>query len=367
LLAAALIVTVPSLARAHEQAVTVSSIDIQEAASRGQQPQRAEPGLKIVWKVDVAVDDLLRLPRLAALPRKLDEESLRAHAGTIARAVAAGARVTATDGVALAQELGATEPRFAPEARRIVAVVQTLTFTSIGPLDRVALRSGVLAETGPDHRAVLTVTWAGQTRRFGRTEPAEIVVQRGHMIPSWAATFGEFLLWGTSHILIGWDHLAFLFCLILASRRPRDLLLMVTAFTAGHSLTLIAAGLGAFRVTPRLADIGIALTVVYVAIENVARGEKPARSRWVQAALFGLVHGLGLASELAVRLDEAGSRLVAGVLAFNVGVEIGQILVGAVMFVAVAWLRRRGPLVRVASLPVLVLGVYWLIARTLGH
>ena len=154
--------------------------------------------------------------------------------------------------------------------------------------------------------------------------------------------------------------------LILASRRPRDLLLLVTAFTAGHSLTLIAAGLGAFRVTPRLADIGIALTVVYVAAENIARGEKPARSRWLQATLFGLVHGLGLASELAARLDDAGPRLVAAVLAFNVGVEIGQIAIGTVLFFAVWWLRRWGAIVRIASLPVLLLGLYWLIARTAG-
>jgi hydrogenase/urease accessory protein HupE len=181
-------------------------------------------------------------------------------------------------------------------------------------------------------------------------------------------TFGEFVLWGTGHILVGWDHLAFLFCLILASRRPRQLLVMVTAFTVGHSATLIAAALGALRVTPRLAEIGIALSVVYVALENIARGEKPARNRWLLAAGFGLVHGLGLATELATRLDDAGPRLVAAVLAFNLGVELGQLVVGAAMFAALVWARRATsrPLVRAASIPVVILGVYWLIARTVG-
>jgi hydrogenase/urease accessory protein HupE len=359
LLAAAVIVTVPSLARAHEQAVTVSYVEISD-------PDLGIAAPTISWKVDVAVDDVLRLPELAGLPRTLDEAGLRAHADAIGRALAPGARVVPEDSGALAPRIGPTEPRFASGTRRIVAVVQTLTFAAPRAFARATLRSAFLTEAGPDHRALITVSWAGQSRRYGGTEPAEITVARGQLFPSWAATFGEFLKWGTSHILIGWDHLAFLFCLILASRRPRDLLLLVTAFTAGHSVTLIAAGLGAFRVTPRLADIGIALTVIYVAAENIARGEKPPRSRWLQAAVFGLVHGLGLASELASRLDDAGPRLVAAVLAFNVGVELGQILVGALMFAAVAWLRRRGAIVRIASVPVLLLGLYWLIARTVG-
>lgn len=70
---------------------------------------------------------------------------------------------------------------------------------------------------------------------------------------------------------------------------------------------------------------------------------------------------------LATRLDDAGPRLVAAVLAFNVGIELGQIVVGGAMFAVLAWARRNGrPLVRVASVPVLLLGLYWLIARTVS-
>jgi hydrogenase/urease accessory protein HupE len=358
LLAAALIVTIPSPARAHERAVTVSSVDI---ADSGTAP------ITIVWKVDVAIDDLARLPGLAGLPARLDEAALRAHADAIGRALAPGARVIPDGGGALPPRVGAIEPRFASGTRRIAAVVQTLAFTAPVPFARATLSSRFLAPAGPGHRALITVTWSGQSRRYARTEPAEIAIARGQLFASWVATFAEFFRWGVGHILIGWDHLAFLFCLILAARRPRDLLLTVTAFTAGHSLTLLAAGFGVLRVSPRLAEIGIALTVIYVALENIARGERPARGRWWQAAAFGLVHGLGLASELAARLDEAGPRLAAAVLAFNVGVELGQIVVGALLFAVVVWLRRWRPLVRIASLPVLVLGVYWLIARTIGN
>jgi hydrogenase/urease accessory protein HupE len=334
----------------------VSSVDITDAG----------PGpATVVWTVDVAIDDVARLPGVS-LPRNLEEAGLRAHADAIGRALAPGARVVPDGGGALPPQIGPIAPRFAAGNRRIVAVVQTLTFVAPHPFQRATLSSAFLAGAGPDHRALVTVSWAGHSRRYARTEPAEIAIERGRLFPSWASTFGDFVRWGAGHILIGWDHLAFLFCLILASRRPRDLLLMVTAFTAGHSLTLIAAGLGVLRVTPRLAEIGIALSIIYVAIENIVRGEKPAPKRWLQAGLFGLVHGLGLAGELAARLDEAGPRLVAAVLAFNVGVELGQVLVGVAMFAGVAWVRRRRALVRAASLPILLLGVYWLIARTVG-
>ncbi len=358
MLVLSLAIVAPSAAQAHEQAVTVSSIDIVDAPSGS---------TTIVWKVDVAIDDLAHFPQLTELARRPDESAVRAHAGAIGRALAPAASVVVDGGSALPVQIGATEPRFDPERRRIVAVVQTLTFAARQSFERVTLRTEFLGKAGAGHRTLTTVSWAGQSRRYARSAPGAIDVTRGRLFPSAAATFGEFLVWGTGHILVGWDHLAFLFCLILASRRPRDLLLMVTAFTLGHSLTLITAGLGAVHVTPRLADIGIALSVVYVAIENFVRGEKPAPTRWWLAGGFGLVHGLGLASDLSNRLDDAGPRLIAAVLAFNVGIELGQILVGGVMFVALTWARRSGrPLVRVASLPVLLLGLYWLIARSVG-
>jgi hydrogenase/urease accessory protein HupE len=336
---AAAVVLWPCAAQAHEQDVVVSTVEIADAEPR------------VVWRVE--------------LPIHMDEAQLRARADDLGRAVATTARVIPEGEEPLSVAIGSVEPRFAPGTRQIVAVVQTLTFAGPRAFARVTLHAARPPGTA-GNQALMTVRWAGQSRRFARTMPADIVVERGRLFPSAAATFGEFLLWGARHIVAGWDHLAFLFCLILASRRPRQLLVMVTAFTVGHSATLIAAALGALRVSPRLAEIGIALSVVYVALENIARGEKPARNRWALAAGFGLVHGLGLASELATRLDDAGPRLVAAVLAFNLGVELGQLAVGAAMFAVLAWVRRTTPrpLVRAASLPIVLLGVYWLIART---
>lgn len=147
--------------------------------------------------------------------------------------------------------------------------------------------------------------------------------------PSWTQAARRFIALGIEHILDGTDHLLFLLCLVIPFRRFRALLLIVTAFTVSHSVTLIASAyqLGPDALWfPPLIETLIAASIVYMALENVL-GTCAVGRRWILAFVFGLVHGFGFAFALRNTLQFAGSHLLASLLSFNLGVEIGQILV----------------------------------------
>ena len=147
--------------------------------------------------------------------------------------------------------------------------------------------------------------------------------------PSWGQAAWRFVKLGFIHILEGPDHLLFLLCLVIPFRRLRPLVWIVTAFTAAHSITLIAAALGLAPDAlwfPPLVETLIAATIVYMALENIV-GIESSRRRWMFAFGFGLIHGFGFAFALRETLQFAGSQVAASLLAFNVGVELGQLLV----------------------------------------
>jgi hypothetical protein len=147
--------------------------------------------------------------------------------------------------------------------------------------------------------------------------------------PRWHQAAWQFVRLGFVHILDGIDHLLFLFCLVVPLRRLRPLILVVTAFTVAHSMTLIASALGFAPDAlwfPRLVETLIAASIVYLALENIVTRGAAAR-RWIVAFAFGLVHGFGFSFALKETLQLAGSHLLTSLFAFNVGVEIGQILV----------------------------------------
>ena len=160
--------------------------------------------------------------------------------------------------------------------------------------------------------------------------------------PTWKQTALRFASLGFAHILSGTDHLLFLLCLVIPLRRVRTLVAVVTAFTLAHSVTLIAS---AYDVAPSalwfppLVETLIAASIVYMALENIV-GAGTAR-RWVIACGFGLVHGFGFSFALRETLQFAGSHLLASLLAFNLGVELGQLLVLAIALPALALLFRR--------------------------
>jgi hypothetical protein len=147
--------------------------------------------------------------------------------------------------------------------------------------------------------------------------------------PRWHQAALRFVKLGFLHILEGTDHLLFLFCLVIPFRRFRTLVPIVTAFTVAHSFTLIASAynLGPDALWfPPLIETLIAMSIVYMALENIAGGTTMHR-RWMITFGFGLVHGFGFSFALRQSLQFAGSHLLTSLLSFNVGVELGQLLV----------------------------------------
>ena len=133
----------------------------------------------------------------------------------------------------------------------------------------------------------------------------------------------EWVAMGFSHILSGFDHLAFLAALLVCVRGPKQIALVITAFTLSHSLTLGLAALDVFRLPGRFVELVIALSVTYVALGGFAK--EPRRGLWLEAMIFGLVHGLGFASFLGETLVME-ERKIGALLGFNIGVELGQLV-----------------------------------------
>src|SRR5690242_16937350 len=160
--------------------------------------------------------------------------------------------------------------------------------------------------------------------------------------PRWHQAALRFVSLGFHHILDGIDHLLFIFCLVIPFRRLRPLVAIITSFTAAHCLTLAASVLGFAPDTlwfPPLIELLIALSIVYMALENIV-GPKLER-RWLVAFGFGLVHGFGFSFALRESLQFAGSHLATSLLAFNVGVELGQLFVLSLAVPALNWLLSR--------------------------
>jgi hypothetical protein len=160
--------------------------------------------------------------------------------------------------------------------------------------------------------------------------------------PRWFQAAGQFVKLGFFHILDGTDHLLFLFCLVIPFRKFRALVPVVTAFTVAHSITLIAS---AYNLAPDalwfppLIETLIAMSIVFMALENIVGGTTVQR-RWIITFGFGLVHGFGFSFALRQTMQFAGSHLLASLLSFNIGVELGQLLVLALMIPALDLLFR---------------------------
>jgi hypothetical protein len=160
--------------------------------------------------------------------------------------------------------------------------------------------------------------------------------------PAWYQAALRFVALGFEHILDGIDHLLFVFCLVIPFRKIRPLVAIITSFTVAHSITLIAAALGMSPDGlwfPPLIEVLIALSIVYMALENIV-GPKLER-RWMVAFGFGLVHGFGFSFALRESMQFAGSHLATSLVSFNIGVELGQLFVLAITIPALTLLFRH--------------------------
>lgn len=177
------------------------------------------------------------------------------------------------------------------------------------------------------------------------------------------AGMGGLFRMGLEHILTGYDHLLFLLGLVLLGGSLRSLLAVVTAFTIAHSITLSAAALGAWAPPGGIVEPAIALSIVYVGVENFFVPDL--RGRWRITFAFGLLHGFGFAGALrsaALPLCEVPAAL----FSFNLGVEAGQLAVLALVLPALAWMRRSNRFAgasRALSAAVIATGAIWFAVR----
>lgn len=186
--------------------------------------------------------------------------------------------------------------------------------------------------------------------------------------PRWHQAALRFVESGFFHILDGTDHLLFLFCLVIPFRRWRPLIVVITSFTVSHSITLIASAFGMAPDAlwfPPLIETLIALSIVYMGFENIAGAQL--RRRWLITFGFGLVHGFGFSFLLRETLQFAGSHLMTSLLAFNLGVELGQLLVLLLLIPMLEVLFRFGVRERIGtvclSAVVIHTAWHWMVER----
>ena len=186
--------------------------------------------------------------------------------------------------------------------------------------------------------------------------------------PRWHQAAARFAVSGFAHILDGADHLLFLLCLVIPLRRMRTLVAVVTSFTAAHSVTLIASAYGLAPGGlwfPPLVETLIAASIVYMALENIVAAN--VTHRWMITFAFGLVHGFGFSFALRDTLQVAGSHLLTALLAFNVGVEAGQLLVLLLVVPALNLLFRHVVAERIGTIVLSALVAHtawhWMTAR----
>lgn len=183
----------------------------------------------------------------------------------------------------------------------------------------------------------------------------------GSVVPQYVAL-------GFTHILPdGLDHILFILGLFLLARDAFTLLVQITLFTAAHSLTLGLSLMGWVALPTQWVEVAIALSLSFIAVENLFRNHLSQWRPWM-VFTFGLIHGLGFAHTFQEQSVDAGSLLPA-LFSFNVGIELGQLAVVGISFLAVApWWHRDDyvrRIVRPASAMIAATGLYWAIERSL--
>ncbi|MBI3878804.1 MAG: HupE/UreJ family protein [Verrucomicrobia bacterium] len=185
--------------------------------------------------------------------------------------------------------------------------------------------------------------------------------------PDRARLFREFFVMGVQHILTGYDHLLFLLGVLIVMTRLKATIWVITCFTLAHSTTLALAALDVVNLNGQVVEPLIAATIVFVGVENLTRRDA-VKQRWLVTLIFGLIHGLGFATDLKAKLA-AATGIAVPLISFNLGVELGQMGVAAVVLPALWWLREKPLFVRwgvpAVSVVVVLLGAWWLVQRTI--
>ena len=254
----------------------------------------------------------------------------------------------------------------------------TIVYKSV-PVTTISLQSHLLDKLPPDHKQYVTVKKAdgieiGKKMLQQQSEILEISLTgetqaAGVNQPS--SAFSDFLKLGIEHIVTGYDHLLFLFSLLVITRSFWPALKIITFFTIAHSITLALAALNIVDIPSSVVEPLIAATIVYVGLENILRKDKvTTRQRCLLTFCFGLIHGFGFAGvlqEMGISSIETG--ILVPLFSFNLGVETGQIAIAGLVLPLIWWLHGKANvdryLVPIGSILTSLAGGYWLLERTL--
>ncbi|MFP3126790.1 HupE/UreJ family protein [Ectobacillus funiculus] len=217
-----------------------------------------------------------------------------------------------------------------------------------------------LDDSDPSHANFVTVKMNGkQQEKILSYEARELEIGEIGFLQN----VKQFLLLGLKHIFTGYDHILFVISLLFGAKTIRHIFSLVTAFTIAHSITLALATLQIVQLPSKLIESAIALSIIYVALINIF-DQNSKHQPWI-AFCFGLIHGFGFAGILSeMRLDE--SHMVTSLLSFNIGIEIGQLLIVSLVFPLIRLIKKTRPanwLIPGTSVGILAFGLLWFFQR----
>ena len=264
----------------------------------------------------------------------------------------------------------AAAPRATERDRKPYLSVEIL-YTCPDREGAIVLRDDAVFPDDAQHESLVSLGDTAVVLRSGRRDLA-VGEERGT-----GTLIGQFLVEGALHLWLGLDHVLFLLSLILVAgevaarenlrRAIRDVAIIVTGFTVGHSVTLIAAALDWVRLDTQLVESTIALSIVVVAIWNMWKPEIRKGLPWVAVA-FGLVHGFGFSNVLRELVIPQTGRVIA-LLSFNVGIELAQLAIVVAVIWPLAWWAKKSPgsyrrwVIVAGSAAIALIASYWFVER----
>ncbi|HXI82677.1 MAG TPA: HupE/UreJ family protein [Verrucomicrobiae bacterium] len=325
----------------------------------------AVPLLLLVW-LAAAVPVFAHDPGLSAADLNFDGGTLRAHVTFSRKDVDPAAKPTVLEVRVNGRIVPPLQAQIETDDSNAVHFYLTFPVTPGMPLE---IRATDFDRLARGHRQYFTLHDAG-----GKLLAEKILdSQHNSVVVTLTAnpeqfTFRKFLLLGVEHILTGYDHLLFLFGLLLIGGSFRTAAKIITSFTVAHSITLALATFNIVSLPSAIVEPMIAASIVYVGIENIWHHNLD--KRWLLTFGFGLVHGLGFATVLRdLGIGLHGTHAVIPLLSFNLGVELGQISIAAIVLPMIWSLRQRPVFVArwvpACSVVIALLGSYWFIQRTL--
>jgi len=328
-----------------------------------------QPDRTVSLEIALKGSDVDRVARTNVFDQQsglVDAVRLAASTAAIATYVTTHAVVLGADGVLC--KAGPAE--IAPDQDGVVARLNWSCNEVQGDL---IYRSTVLIDVDPGAKQIVLVG-PEQNAAQALLDASQTELRISASPPPFFDVIRRYIEAGVEHIFLGYDHIAFLVAIVLWARRLWPVIKIVTAFTLAHSITLSLAALQIVVIPSAIVEPAIALSIVYVAIENFF--SRNVDGRWRDTFAFGLIHGFGFASAL----QEFGlprGAVVPALAAFNIGVELGQVAIVSFvipLLIGVDWLiatmrdvpqKRTAGLVYVLSGIIAFLGCYWVFERTL--